>query len=299
MQSLNAYINEMNNARDLMIDYIDGNAALPKFDMLDSVNYPRKLKLIEVLHLIENIANNHFRCPNFYEKIERLLHNFETELKTNFSPNEIFNIFRSNKRVLLFLIQEKILKVNNYIFTEITKNPDYDLYLKKPAEEKEIYEEKRKIGENDNYICQLIQKDLVEDFIIFVNKTNISLDSEIPSSLFETNQFLIGKNPTFIEYAAFYGSIQIIKYMVINGVVMRPSIWLYAIHSNNSELIHYIEENEITPPNNSYSECLIESIKCFWQDVTEYIKSNLITEKIDESEFYRKTIQYHNYTIPI
>ena len=300
MESLKAFINEMNNIKDMIIDYIDDDAPFPKFDMLDSVdyNYPRKLILIEIFHLIENIANNHFRRPSFFVKIERLIHYFEKELNTNFSPNEIFKIFGSNKRILLFLIQEKILNVNNYICAEIEKNPDYNLYLKKPAKKDEIYEEKRKLGENDNYICQLIQKDLIDDFIIFTNKTNIPLNSKIPSSLFETNQFLIVNSPTFIEYAAFYGSMQIIKYMVMNGINMKPSIWLYAIHSNNPELIHYIEEKGVEPPDYSYLECLAESIKCFWTNITEYIKNNLITEEIDKYELYEQTIQYHNYAIP-
>ena len=81
MKSLNAFIDEMNNIKDMIIDYIDDDASFPKFDMLDSVdyNYPRKLILIEIFHLIENIANNHFRCPNFFVKIESLIHYFAEE----------------------------------------------------------------------------------------------------------------------------------------------------------------------------------------------------------------------------
>lgn len=44
--------------------------------------------------------------------------------------------------------------------------------------EKEIPEnfyELRKIGENGNYICKLIQNDSIKDFIIFVNKNNYSI----------------------------------------------------------------------------------------------------------------------------
>ena len=91
MESLKAFINEMNNIKDMIIDYIDDDAPFPKFDMLDSIdyNYPRKLILIEIFHLIENIANNHFRCPSFFVKIERLIHYFEKEL--------IFHQMKSSK----------------------------------------------------------------------------------------------------------------------------------------------------------------------------------------------------------
>ena len=79
---------------------------------------------------------------------------------------------------------------------------------------------------------------------------------------------------------------------------MKPSIWIYAIHSNNPELIYYIEEKGVEPPYYSYLECLTESMKCFWTNLTEYIKNNLITKEIDKYELYEQTIQYHNYAIP-
>ena len=50
----------------------------------------------------------------------------------------------------------------------------------------------------------LIRQDLVKEFISYINRQNISPMSKIPSSIFETNQFLIGKNPTLIEYASFF-----------------------------------------------------------------------------------------------
>ena len=41
------------------------------------------------------------------------------------------------------------------------------------------YDEKRQKGENDSYICTLIRNDLIDEFIVHVNKTNISLSSTI------------------------------------------------------------------------------------------------------------------------
>ena len=61
-----------------------------------------------------------------------------------------------------------------------------------------------KKGENGSYICTLIRHDLVEEFISHVHRTNISLSSQIKTSIFETNSCLIeNKNTSLIEYSAF------------------------------------------------------------------------------------------------
>lgn len=91
------------------------------------------------------------------------------------------------------------------------------------------FNERRMIAENDDEICKLVRNDLIDDFILHVNKFNINLNSLIQPSIFETNSIfeVINDNrwnewnilnrwhfeykqPTLIEYAALFGSIQII-----------------------------------------------------------------------------------------
>ena len=98
-------------------------------------------------------------------------------------------------------------------------------------------------------ICSLIRQDSVVDFITHVNRYNISPLSRISPSIFETNPFLIDNtNTSLIEYSAFFGSIQIFRYLLMNNAELTPSLWLYAIHSKNAELIHLLESNEVPPP---------------------------------------------------
>ena len=99
-------------------------------------------------------------------------------------------------------------------------------------------------------------------------------------SIFETNPFLIKRKASLIEYAAFFGSIQIFKYLQLNNVELTPSLWLYAIHCNNPEIIHLLEENHVIPEDKSYFECYKESIKCHHNNIANYIKDNLIDEKL-------------------
>ena len=144
-------------------------------------------------------------------------------------------------------------------------------------EEKEFYE-KRKKGENDNYICQIIQQDLIDDFVIYVNHKNLPIQTTkiIPESIFETNSFLLKNEPSLIEYAAFYGSIQIFNYLKYNKVELSPSLWLYSIHGKSAEIISILEEEKVKPKDQNYDEYLKESIKCHHNDFAEYIINNLI-----------------------
>ena len=80
-----------------------------------------------------------------------------------------------------------------------------------------------------------------------------------------------------IEYASFFGSIQIIRYLKYNKVPLTFSLWNYVVHSNNADLIHFLEENKVIPGYNkslfansfydlfkkeSLDDALKESIKC-------------------------------------
>ena len=52
--------------------------------------------------------------------------------------------------------------------------------------------------------------------------------------------------------------------------------WLYAIHSNNPEMIDLLEENEIYPDNESYLDCVVEAIKCHHNEIADHIKDILL-----------------------
>lgn len=196
---------------------------------------------------------------------------------SDISNFEIYQIFKNNKRILLLLLEQGIIRPDEIIISDIMITNDknnfpYSHYLysgiksfidkneikkieneikQKYDEEITIFEEKCRTGENDSFICSLIRQDSVEDFISYVNRNNKSLSSQIHPSIFETNLFLMNKTPTLIEYAMFFGSIQIIRYLYYNKVSLTNSMWLYVIHSNNPKLIHFLEENEILPEKKS------------------------------------------------
>ncbi|KAK8890642.1 hypothetical protein M9Y10_035425 [Tritrichomonas musculus] len=281
----------------------------------------KKEDILSILQLLCKIANNHHRASDFINKYEKLFQYIFQNVQQTFSASEIMKVYFENKRILLLLLEKKFIQPERSELIEIMNKKsltkfEYSHYLyggmKEYIEEEErkqiereitqkynetieSFEEKCRNGENDSYICSLIRKDSVEEFISHVNRSNISLTSKINQSIYETNLFLIGKCPTLIEYASFFGSIQIILYLKFNKVQMRINMWYYAVHSNNADLIHLLEENDIKPveKNNININVFKESIKCHHNDVADYIENNYITQE------QRKKLKETNYELYI
>ena len=201
------------------------------------------------LRLLLNLSNHHHRQTNFISNIEKIFLHLMDQIKQTFSNYVIFNIFQSNKIILLFLIETKVLTIDEKIYHEIMNKQElnglqyFHFFIPEMKEfigeenfkdiETEIisqnphiydnYERKRTIGENDSYICSLIRQDSIEEFIIYTNKTNYPITNQINPSIFETNLFLIENTPTIIEYAFYFGSIQIINYLILNKVKLTSS----------------------------------------------------------------------------
>ena len=77
--------------------------------------------------------------------------------------------------------------------------------------------------------------------------------------------------------------------MLLNGVKIDETLWQYAVHSNNPELIHILEYNQVEYSLKYYNP-LNESIKCFHNDFAHYFLDNK-DFKIEDD----KISFYHNY----
>ena len=286
-------------------------------------NFKKHNQIKEILFLISKIANNHVRTPQFFTKIEKILLLIKSQITDMLSNAEIFDIFKNNKRSLLTLFKNKILIPNKSIAEvffqgkyRTRKYPNYFLpeikqttYSKKEilAIEKEnkkycrstqIFEENRQKGENHDIFSQMIRYDRIEEFVEFVNKSNILLSTCIKPSIFETNSFLLksGENISLIQYAAFCGSIQIFQYLCINKVALTPSLWPFAFHSNNGEIIELLKEHQVKLPTPILNQLFICTIKCHHLDTTSYLLDNFFNE--NDASFdsnYSYSVKYLNY----
>lgn len=296
---------------------------------LDNQQINKKVyKLKAILNIISKIADHHYRYPILFDKIFKIIKNYKKTITKLIPKPDIFNIFSENKSIILFLFEEKIIepnqKIANLFQTDEFKNkffphfflnelnPFFDEnYVKKinfetlklfeNREFKEIksdtFEKKRKIGFNDEIICQIIREDSVEKLKYHLKKFHIPPSFVIKPFLFETNLFLTGKKVSLIEYAAFYGSFQIFKFLNENHIELTPQLWLFAIHGNNIDLIQYLEKNNVQPPNGSFENCLKEAIKCHHIDVANYIIENLLQNNVDEKNVFEMCLQFFDFAI--
>ena len=306
-------LKEMNELNDKILIFLDEAEDEDKnFKSLNqsienSKIIENHLKLIEFLHLIQNIANNHRRLRGFYEKIERILSKILPQISEFLTQEQIFNIFHNNNRLLLFLINEKVIELNHFIINKVIHNEKYANFMYYFRLEKKLLKaEKNKFfeielndeqfdhnqnqGENSSEISEMIRNDSIDDFVVYISKKSIPINSTINNSLFETNRFLIENTVQLIEYAAFFGSFQIFKYLLLNKAAIGPDLWLFAIHGRNYEIIHLLEEKSIECP---FKSAVSESIKCHHNEIADYFLNSVADESnhVDSNDFLNACLQ--------
>lgn len=291
MIDLSNFLGIMKGIQKELLDYIeDNNYPSDSTGIKNYLNNNSNIQndkdiLKSVLFLILRIANNHHRFPNFFDKIYEILKCFISDIKRLFSNEEIYNIFESNKLIILFLIEENVIKVTQSISDRInSKQNDQQKYFFKKIQPfnpqmkvnqiSDTFEESRRLGENDTDLCKMIREDLIENFVSFVNSNQISIESNVKHSIFETNFLLQNQETSLIEYSAFFGSFKIMNYLAHHNVELKPSLWIYAAHSNNPQILHFLEEKKVRPNKDAF----LESIKCYNDNFANYLQNQFKLE---------------------
>lgn len=292
------YLIKMRKIQKAILEFIESvDERETKFnDLIELVNDMKirencdDLKLL--LHLIMVITRNHNRNQDFFSCIERILLYFKDDILKYYFNWEIFSIFKRNNKILLFLINSKMLTIDHYVKKRMKKAEHFYFFypeMKKFLNESQIAkispkipednEKKRQIGENESYICGLIRNDSVQEFVSYVNKNNISLSkTTIPQSIFDTNNSINWRiNLSLIEYAAFFGAIQIFKHLLFNKIELTPSLWWLVIHGKNDEIVRILIDNHIEPF--SYLGLFNEAIICHHNDMANYFKNNYLFDQ--------------------
>ncbi|OHT03095.1 hypothetical protein TRFO_29558 [Tritrichomonas foetus] len=222
-------------------------------------------------------------------------------MKENFSPNELVFIFES-KLLVLHLLDNHIITIQSlmeevcagesyffYFFSEI-RETDFDYFTEIYSKFKkdmilpdvEKHDELRRKGINEDEYSQLIRYDKIDEFMVmFVEKGN-DFNFKIPFSRYETADYVNCPDlmPNLIEYAAFFGAVNIFKFLYLEGAKFTPELLSFAVAGGNYEIIHFLEEN-----NYKFTEDHIKvAIQFHRNEIVEYIRNNcfLIDHQSDD-----------------
>lgn len=277
-QYINKYVDDMEMIQQNLIIFLNDEDEVElkfhilqnKIDDLQIHDDEYKVKLL--FHLILKISENYHRTSDFFDKIERVLLLFEDDMNKYFKDdNELFDLFKSSKRLLFFFFEKNIININKKIADEIINkyiNANYREYFYKEWVDgirkkfpNRRFNGKRRIGEDDSNICKCIRNDSIEEF-----KTYKLHNAIFCKSIYETNNFLLEKKVICIEYAVFYGARQIIEYLK-NTLKLNfdQSLWIWAVHSRDEKMINFLYQKNILTMENQIKtteEMLKESIKC-------------------------------------
>lgn len=145
---INQYLSNKKMIQEIILDYLDNENDQDHFLKIES-HYENirgdKEELNEFVRMIQCIAKNYHRFPNFYQKIEQIIKLFKDDIRLYFSNNEIFNIFKSNARILFFLFKEKIIIIDNENIEYIKRKYSYYFYpeIKEFESSTQIKEQKK------------------------------------------------------------------------------------------------------------------------------------------------------------
>lgn len=266
-------------AHKIIINYLDADDNSIEYHfqkVMDLIERISDTKKYIFLYIVNNISLYHYRDHKFIKKVELIIKKIHATHKIAVDDKIILQIFSENKRCLWYLIQEKLISkdekfeeeiINNEKFTNLNYNK-YFFPSKIQGETQEKIQENIETGENENYICQLIRDDSIEEFSNFFKSTNCSVNDCIPPSIYETNLLLLEyENVSLIDYAAFFGSLKIFNFLEKNKSCIGDLTHIFAIHSNNVELIKFFDDKIME----NAKQCLLYACKFQSYKIIKYI----------------------------
>ncbi|OHT14527.1 hypothetical protein TRFO_15042 [Tritrichomonas foetus] len=135
----------------------------------------------------------------------------------------------------------------------------------------------------ENELSLIIRNDDCDKFQNICSSPAFKLNSRIESIGITKIMPNPQENPTLIEYAAFFGSIKIFKYLLIHIDSLPQSLVLYAVSGGNIEILHLCEQH-----NCSFNDCIKYAVKYRHYDMISW----LIETKQCQLD-YKYIIKYH------
>lgn len=294
-----------------------------------------KRSALQLFSSLDIFISNYPQHSDYPKKliISPLLH----DTLSLFSSSELYQLFQTYS-ILFLLYRNGYININTiieraslsskefaYFMYEIQESDQqffsYSIqrlqnqeFLNEIVKQKEKHLELRIKGRNHHQIAEIIRNDDIQQFQELVSQTNVNLNSKVPYSFYEDCEFINKKKemPLLIEFAAFFNSINIFKFLWINGIRGTQTSLQFAIAGGNYEIIHLFESVYKNKINSMFLESAIyfnrndifsylqdtyeiqTSIKHFYLAINSYNTEifvcllNEAFDKIKKSEFLKK-----------
>ncbi|OHT05692.1 hypothetical protein TRFO_05836 [Tritrichomonas foetus] len=272
-------------------------------------NYEIYLAVLSILNRIAFLSASDL---TIYEKIESILLRLKNDfqLTSVFHQRTLFDTFYSSAEIILFFYEQNIIDLlyiyqdnvffkGLFFFPELYKNyHNYRKYINANKLENQMKEFKsniddfehiRRTGLSNVKLYRLIQEDKLNEFIDFVNLENIDLSAKVNFSIFDQH-FIRNEEMTLIDYAMYFNSINIFKYLFIQKVSISEQSMEFALKGGNFEIIHIVEEElhyEYSSSDLNYTidKNISEYIVSMIPSDQEVYNEDLLKECIDDNNF--------------
>ena len=310
LQKYQSYLDKIIEYQNIILDFdedpenFDPNRIIPEEILKEKQN------LMPIFHIFRTGLYSRPKkleifMKLYYHLLPHLIKQFDKlELMTFLgSPNLILPLYKDgiiNDDDILYL-SHRYIHFPSYFLPEIRKmnkceefsnDDEFSKYQSYPEED---FISSRNAMKNESLISDAIRNDDIETFQFILSQTEMSVNESIPYSIFEINIFinLYEDMPKLIEYAAFFESIKIFKFLWNNNANITNNLLGYAIAGGSYEIVHIIEEkiNSI-----SLKSTIDFAIRSHRNDFIEYFLSKHEDYQFAVDEVAR-SIRNYNLTI--
>lgn len=210
-----------------------------------------------------------------------------------------------------YYLRKKIMRTLNWFYPEINLANKFiiqqmksELIYSPLSEFKELDPQQLNLMMNTGYstdkLATIIRNDDIDSFLKIVSESGgqFNIDQKIKSTKFERTSIL-SHDPSLIQYAAFFNSLKIFKYLYLNKADIETnnygmySLLHFAICGGSIEIVHILEQNDFE----LFSGIPI-SIKYFQNDILSWLLENHFPTTADDFDLmgYNKFISKGRYS---
>ena len=289
-----------------LFEEIDESNLQEIYESIASMNVEND-KLVQFM-LLSRISTASFTKFKKIEIISKILEHYCNIISKTFSSDELMSIFK-NRTIIYILLKNNLIdisaiyEVGSINFFKFFCKEIYESKVYHENDEKDLQRLVQNLDDNHDIYCRkgvsinpfakIIREDDIDTFQEYVSQNNIRINGSINTGVYESCNLFAAETHevTIIDYAAYYGSINIFKFLIMNGARVTNSTKISAIVGGNLEIIHILEQE-----NSAFNQfCLTIAIIYNQNDIFDYLISNHGLEIAGDS--LKQCIKFSNFSI--